>query len=208
MKVKIGSYRSHVVSNIHENYMDRKYGGKFKWEDNSTRFEFALDKIEMCLQLFYDNTINRIIDRSSTRNISVRIDRSDVWSMDHTLSYIIHPMLIELKESKQGAPWTEMKDVPKELRATKAQIDKANETGDADDNHFKRWDWILDEMIWAFEQKCKDDWEADYYDFEDDPDALFKLKMTRNDEAGRKAHQARMSNGFRLFGKYYENLWN
>ena len=30
---------------------------------------------------------------------------------------------------------------------------------------FKRWDWILDEMIWAFHQKCRDDWEGDYYEY-------------------------------------------
>jgi len=28
------------------------------------------------------------------------------------------------------------------------------------------------------------------------------------DTDGANAHQARMSNGFRLFGKYYENLWD
>ena len=28
------------------------------------------------------------------------------------------------------------------------------------------------------------------------------------DWEGRKAYQERISNGFRLFGKYYENLWD
>ena len=37
--------------------------------------------------------------------------------------------------------------------------------GSTDDKFFKRWDWILDEMIWAFNQKCRDDWEGDYYEY-------------------------------------------
>ena len=28
------------------------------------------------------------------------------------------------------------------------------------------------------------------------------------DDEGRKKHQERMSNGFRLFGKYFESLWD
>lgn len=56
---------------------------------------------------------------------------------------------------------------------------------DIDEFHFKRWDWILDEMIFAFDQKNKDKWED------------------KNEELHR-----RVSNGFRLFGKYYENLWD
>ena len=98
-------------------------------------------------------------------------------------------------------------DVPEELKSTSAPP-KENEY-DTDNNWHERWEWVLNEMIWAFEQKARDGgWEGDYYDFEDDPDGLFGLKMTRNDDEGRKAHQERMSNGFRLFGKYYEALWD
>jgi hypothetical protein len=67
--------------------------------------------------------------------------------------------------------------------------------GEVDPKHFERWDWILDEMIWAFEQKCRDDWMEDYY-------------YNKWDTDGANAHQSRMTNGFKLFGKYYENLWD
>jgi hypothetical protein len=33
---------------------------------------------------------------------------------------------------------------------------------DTDSLHFMRWDWILDEMIWAFEQKVSDDAESQF----------------------------------------------
>jgi hypothetical protein len=115
--------------------------------------------------------------------------------MDHTLAPIILPMLVQLRATKHGAPMVDMKDVPKELRATKKQLDAYGKNGDVDPKHFDRWDWIMDEMIWAFEQKCRDDWMEDYY-------------YNKWDQEGVKAHQDRMSNGFRLFGKYYENLWD
>jgi len=80
---------------------------------------------------------------------------------------------------------------------------------DIDDNHFKRWDYVLDEMTWAFSQKLRNGgWEGDYYKYEDDPEELFGIKLVWEDREGSKAHQERMSNGFRLFGKYFENLWS
>jgi hypothetical protein len=39
------------------------------------------------------------IESKRTRTIRVKIDRWDTWSMDHTLSYIVLPMLKQLKTS-------------------------------------------------------------------------------------------------------------
>ena len=66
----------------------------------------------------------------------------------------------------------------------------------------------MDEMIWAFEQKVKDNWEDDYYGphIPNDEGGIGGFEWIDHD--GLKAHQDRMSNGFRLFGKYYENLWD
>ena len=130
--------------------------------------------------------------------------------MDNTLAPIILPMLKQLKETKHGSPWTDDEDVPEELRSTSAP--PLENDYDTDDNHHKRWDWVLDEMIWAFEQKTRDDWEGDYYKYEDDPTNTeglgLGLKLVWEDPEGSKAHQERMSNGFRLFGKYFEALWD
>lgn len=193
MKVNIGEYRHHWVSYVHDRYMDKKYGGWGKWGDNSTRFESFLEKVEDGLQWLYNHSINLYLDKRPGQKIKVRIDPWDTWSMDHTLAPIIVPMLKQLKETKHGSPWTDDEDVPEELRSTNAPP-KENEY-DTDKYHHDRWDWIMDEMIWAFEQKCRDDWMEDYY-------------YNKSDTDGANAHQARMSNGFRLFGKYYENLWD
>jgi len=147
--------------------------------------------------------------------------------MDHTLSYIILPMLKQLKEKKHGAPFTDDEDVPEHLRSTAAEP-KENEY-DTDSNHFLRWDWIMDEMIFAFECELDDSWEdafrsgnfdtvwlpvdrdgnpvpeedAKLYQMADGPNHTYQC-----DYEGMKVVQARISNGFRLFGVYYQGLWD
>jgi len=156
----------------------------------------------------------------------VKIDRWDTWSMDSTLTPIILPMLKQLKKDKHGAPYTEDADVPERLRSTtKAAIKSKKESWDTDCNHFKRWDWIMDEMIWAFEQLA-DDWEAQFHTGKSDVvwipskelDAKGKPltyemtagpKDTRKwDKKGYMKHSARIDNGTRLFGKYFRALWD
>ena len=157
----------------------------------------------------------------------IRIDRWDTWSMDHTLADIILPMLKQLQKTKHGSPNTDDEDVPEYLRSHMAQP-KENEW-DTDSLHFMRWDWILDEMIFAFEKKCQDDWAAEFHSGEIDWEWVpvdkegnevpkgehryFEIKNGPNhthelDMDGMKKVQDRISNGFRLFGKYYEALWD
>jgi hypothetical protein len=147
----------------------------------------------------------------------VKIDYYDTWSFDHTLADIILPGLKQLKETKHGAPFTEDSDVPEYLRSYMAQP-KENEW-DTDSLHFMRWDWILDEMIWAFEQKVSDDAESQFFDhsaYEKDKvpvrdwlaDMENRVNKTKYDKEGHEAWLKRKANGFRLFGKYYENLWD
>lgn len=209
MKVNIGNYRHRCISNIHTRYMNQKYG-YYEWDENNNRFESMLEKIEDSMQVVYNYTINLIKDKRSSQRISVRIDPYDTWSVDYTLSYIILPMLEQLQTSKHGSPWTEDEDVPDELKSINAK-EKENEW-DTDDNHHLRWDYILGEMIWAFKQKTRDDWEGDFYEYEDDPTNTeglgLGLKLKWEDRSGKAAHQQRMTNGFRLFGKYYEQLWD
>jgi hypothetical protein len=144
----------------------------------------------------------------------VRLDYWDTWSFDHTLADIILPGLKQLKATKHGAPFTEDDDVPEYLRSYMAQP-KKNEW-DTDDLHFMRWDWILDEMIWAFEQKVKDDADSQFFDHsevteQDRKDFIKNINApskTKYDKEGHKTWQERKSNGFRLFGKYFEALWD
>ena len=153
------------------------------------------------------------------RTIKIHIDKWDTWSMDHTLSLIIVPMLKQLKETKHGAPNVDDEDVPEHLRSTAAP--KKENEWDTDENHFKRWDWILDEMIFAFEYKSgvHGDIEDSFWLGEND----FRFKKLENghsemvhgpnhtakyDEEGHKKFLERIDNGFKMFGKYYQGLWD
>jgi hypothetical protein len=157
------------------------------------------------------------IDSKKERTVSVRIDPWDTWSMDDTLAHIILPMLKQLKGTKHGSPWVDDEDVPDHLKSTAAPP-KENDY-DTDDNHHLRWDWVLDEMIFAFENKLDDSWEDQFRK----GNIEFRLKKLDNgmsemirgpndtsetDWEGRKAYQQRISNGFKLFGKYFESLWD
>ena len=55
------------------------------------------------------------------RTIKVHIDRWDTWSMDHTLAYIILPMLKDLFIKKHGSAFVGLEDVPEELRYTETE---------------------------------------------------------------------------------------
>lgn len=131
------------------------------------------------------------------RPVRVKIHAYDVWSLDNTLSLIILPALKMLKEKKQGSPYVEDADVPEELRSTAAPAltEEEQRYGHTDANFHKRWEWALDEMIWAFENMADD---AD--------DQFFAQKPFDRD--GYQAWQERKTRGFTLFGKYFEALWD
>jgi len=154
--------------------------------------------------------IQKVLDFIHPKINYVKIDRWDTWSMDYTLSFIVVPMLKQLKETKHGSPLVDDEDTPEELRSTAAPA-KENDW-DIDENHFKRWDWVLNEMIWAFEQNLSYDSEEKFFnDAEWDPkekDFNKNLHKIKIDQVGLKAHQDRKANGFRLFGKYYQGLWD
>jgi hypothetical protein len=149
-------------------------------------------------------------------------------------------MLKQLKETKHGSPRVDPEDVPFELQITghddigsqyefEFENHEQYKTDSWDITH-RRWDWVLDEMIWTFEQLHPDnDWEdqyssgvmdnhwvpvdADgnevpkgehkYYQMKDGPKHTYKI-----DWKGRMAHEERINNGLRLFGKYYRGLWD
>jgi hypothetical protein len=70
------------------------------------------------------------------------------------------------QKKKHGAPFVDDEDVPDHLKSTAAPA-KENEW-DTDANHFARWDWVLDEMIFAFECKTDDSWEEAFRSGEHD----------------------------------------
>lgn len=147
--------------------------------------------------------------KNGERKIDVRIDKYDTWNMDHTLSIIVVPMLKQLKATKHGAPHVEDEDVPEALRSTNAPP-KENEW-DTDEFWFQRWDWVMDEMIWAHEQMIDDTGDDQFYDHSgvDDTKGLEEqIGAIKVDREGLDQYHDRINNGLRLFGKYYRGLWD
>jgi len=146
------------------------------------------------------------------RDKDIVIHRYDTWSMDHTLALIIVPMLKQLKETKHGAPNVDSSDVPMYLKPKQLEIVRYREEGTTDENFFKRWDYVLDEMIWAFEQIADDDNDGKFYDHSgvdnNEPDLNVRARQLKVDREGLDEHHKRINNGTRLFGKYYRSLWD
>jgi hypothetical protein len=137
------------------------------------------------------NSINWLVDfcnrihSKKQRKINIELDRYDTWSMDHTLALIIHPMLVQLRDTNHGFFCADREDVPS--------------IPDNDDETLveQRYNWIMEEMIWTFDQLKNDD---DY--------DLFYTKENGWDMEAKLKYNERIRNGLRLFGKYYQNLWD
>ena len=163
------------------------------------------------------------LDSKKQRKIKIHIDSWDTWGMDSTLGYIIRPMLADLKNSKHGTPYVADEDVPEHLRSTAATplTEEEKDSCTPDSNHAKRWDWVLNEIIFAFDNlECgpNEDWEDQFttgdYDFQSikREDGMFEMThgpkhTATTDWDARKVYAQRVTNGFCLFGKYYQSLW-
>lgn len=174
------------------------------------------------------------IESKRKRIVYVKIDRYDTWNMDSTLNPIILPMLKQLKDTKHGSQLVDDADVPEKFHTSYNPHDwdqltlfpEKKEAADHahDDLVHLRWEWVLNEMIWSFEQLATD-WEkqfhkgeTDFYSEVSDWDENGKPKMYRLKEGpnhtsvfdaeGYTKHSERIDNGLRLFGKYYRGLWD
>jgi len=163
---------------------------------------------------WYHNFLNKVFGYKNEQAVYVQIDKWDTWSMDYTLAYIVAPMLVQLRDTTHSFGNVDIEDRPEHLVGT---LPTPN-SHEPDEFAEQAWEWVLNEMIFAFESKSKD-WEEQFYSGESDrvfkdlengyiewlegPNHTFEIDMK-----GMEKYQDRISNGFRLFGKYYEGLWS
>lgn len=208
MKVYIGPYVNWVGPYQIANFLER-FGVS---EDRCSEIGDWLSKT-------WVNTACQWIHKKQKRKVKVKVDYYDAWSADHTLALVIHPVLKRLNEVKHGAPYTDDDDAPDCLSSQlSAPYDKEN--GETDEFHFKRWDYILNEMLWAFgEEASGDKNEPDQYIHDDNQPTdghsegaialgLHHLVPIEGADVLNDAYHLRKANGFRLFGKYYRHLWD
>jgi len=138
----------------------------------------------------------------------VHIDNYDVWNMDSTLRIIIGPMFVKLKSIKQGFAMIADEDVPELLRSHNAPA-KENDW-DWDDLAEQRYNWLLDEMIWAFNTDHEEA-QHKFYDHGEPvkgEDIMDSIKRMKVDQEGLNAYNKRLANAYQLFGKYYQTFWD
>ena len=218
MKAYIGPYRDRISTPLQlQDWYFAKRFGKFNYdysEADYTWYDRAVERVTDAMMDVLNKTINKYLDKNE-RKIKIHIDDYDVWGADHTIALVVHPILLKLKSKKHGSPYVDNSDVPEHLQHP------VTDDPDHDNSLHARWAWVLDEMIWAFEQCAKDDkgdeqfysGEVDLkFDKEEDSE-LYRMGHGPNhtfevDEVGQKAHYDRIKNGLRLFAKYYFGLWD
>lgn len=169
---------------------------------------------------------------ASKRRINIEIEDFDTWSLDHTLALIILPALIQLRQTKQGVPSEFVDYIGNDLDRN-YQFDFIRDDSDkVFDECCKKWDEVLDKIIWSFQQlSIDDDYDSKYHHgkmeigWEKIPDDTYPNAITKRNEplyqmvdknpsehwydhAGHTIHDERIREGFELFGKYYRNLWD
>ena len=148
-------------------------------------------------------------DDGTPRQEDVFLDEWDSWNADNTIALIAAPLLQQLKLTKHGSGMVDDEDVPEELRSTSAPP-KENEW-DIDDNWHKRWEWVLDEMIWALTEHADGTGDSKFYDHsevDEEADIMEQVEKIKCDYEGLDAYNKRKQRGFELFGKYFQNLWD
>jgi len=187
MRVNIGKYvHWYTTTRIENAYLEWRYK-KYSWEIDDSDHDW-IDKTVMRILDVWQNVLHYTINRIQSRReqkIRVHVDPWDTWSADYTLAHVILPVLEQLRDTNHGYFLVDPKDVPRELKPTKKELDHYRKTMETDSKAYDRYEWVMNEMIFAFRSKVKDegDWENE-------------------------ATLKRIQNGFELFGKYYNALWD
>lgn len=92
----------------------------------------------------------RINEDGFTVKDKFEIEDFDAWNIDTTLAPIILELVKRLKKNKHGAPKVDNEDVPDELKAS--DDEKFFDLTDDENKWWDRWEYVLDEIIWSFEQ--------------------------------------------------------
>lgn len=192
-----------------------------RWEQRYEDWRFKRGNVDLYYgpDEWYDRLVLKFFDKlrdlvaplnrwsnSRPRKIVVEYDNYDTWGLDHTLALIILPGLKQLRNTNHGFGEVAPGDAPESL------VEEP------------RWLWVMDEMIWTFEQiiepqdfysgesdimwvpvdeKGNRDPQGDWHEMVKGPNHTFTV-----DIEAEKAYNDRIANGLRLFGKYYRGLWD
>lgn len=160
------------------------------------KIEVEEDTRDTIIELLEDTWVEKLlnfIDSKRKRKVKIQIDKYDTWSMDHTLSLIIVPMLKQLRDTTNSYP--------------------ASLSNDDYSNGFEEWKKILNEMIWVFEEIAADEepsfityCDKDHREAKESPFDKGKYFYYEKEKA--RLYYKRKKEALALFGKYFEDLWD
>jgi hypothetical protein len=162
------------------------------------------------------------------RKIDVQIDPWDTYSIDHTLSLIILPALLQLKHSMHGVPNEFGKYIGSDMDSNYTFDFINDDSKEVFDKRCKEWEEILNKMIWSFQQILCEDYDEKYHhgkmqvgwtpiqitnpstgQVEDMYEMVDKNPNEHwYDHVGHQLHEKRIQEGLDLFGKWYRSLWD
>lgn len=210
MKAYIGKYPRRLQSNMSLAW--------YRWVTNdcvvndsdisriNKMIESILDVVDDALQAVFNVCYNKPFIDNRDRTIRIKIHDDDLFNLDHTISILVVELLSAFIENGQtGSPSIDADDVP---------------DGMANSLLHDKWNYVLNEMLWAFEQHKIQTWEdqycsgevdlvrekiegTDYCEIKKGPNDTFKV-----DHEGVQKHHERIENGLRLFAKYFGGLWD
>lgn len=204
MKIDIGPYTSDIipVGRWERSYEIWRSGSFYLDEKDYTWYDKiilgSLDKLSDLVRPLNRWSNNR------KRRIKIKYHNYDTWGLDNTLALIILPGLKQLKATNHGFAQVAEEDGPDHLRGP--------------ENDEERWNWVMDELIWAFTQIVEDypvdftsgtsDWVWTTTDL-----GLQRLDKGPNhtftvDFDAQKQYNDRIDRALILFGKHYRNLWD
>lgn len=140
----------------------------------------------------------RKLKSSITENAGAVFSEEDCWDLSVCLARVILPALQKFKSIKRyGYP---------------ASFVTGNEKSDV-----QAWEDTIDKMIWSFSELVNDEPNYPHRDISAE-DVMVKKETEygtcficeSNEERSKKIREyyARLQEGFELFGKYYNDLWD
>ena len=151
-------------------------------------------------------------NKGSVRKNEVKLDKYDSWSVPWTISQIMAPLLVQLKETTHSFGSVSKEDVPKSLHSTYDEYGCFSQ---------EAYNWLLDELIWMFTEVSTDnDNEPEMYKrvgemewTEPDDKEMCTLITTGLEvipemKVLNDAYHARIKNAWRLLGLYGQTLWD
>lgn len=175
MKVNIGPYQPYWNLMWIEDLWCKVRYSKESWEVDEDKYDrwdagfmHAVDKLRVFL-----NSI------TAKRTVKVKIERDDLIDCYCTLALVILPTLKAYAKADHSWPHqiSEEPLLPAELKSNGTNVDEAEQ---------QAWQWILRQMIAAFEQIINEDWNT----VEEHNERRQTIEL-----------------GLSLFAKYYQNLW-